>query len=38
MNVIAEWFDQPNFDTYAKMESLLILKTINSQDNWSPKN
>ena len=24
-------FDQPSFDTYAKMESLLI-KTLNSQD------
>ena len=26
-----QWFDQPSFDTYAKMESLLI-KTLNSQD------
>ena len=33
MNAIAidQRFDQPSFDTYAKMESLLI-KTLNSQD------
>ena len=31
MNAIDERFDQPSFDTYAKMESLLI-KTLNSQD------
>ena len=30
MNAIDQWFDQPSFDTYAKMESLLI-KTINSR-------
>ena len=31
MNAIDQRFDQPSFDTYAKMESLLI-KTLNSQD------
>ena len=31
MNAINQLFDQPSFDTYAKMESLLI-KTLNSQD------
>ena len=31
MNVIDQRFDQPSFDTYAKMESLLI-KTLNPQD------
>ena len=31
MNAIDKRFDQPSFDTYAKMESLLI-KTLNSQD------
>ena len=31
MNAIYQRFDQPSFDTYAKMESLLI-KTLNSQD------
>ena len=30
-NAIDQRFDQPSFDTYAKMESLLI-KTLNSQD------
>lgn len=31
MIAIDRWFDQPSFDTYAKMESLLI-KTLNSQE------
>ena len=31
MNAIDQRFDQPSFDTYAKMESLLI-KTFNSKD------
>ena len=31
MNAIDQWFDQPSFDTYGKMESPLI-KTLNSQD------
>ena len=31
MNANDQWFDQPSFDTYAKMESLLI-KTLNWQD------
>ena len=31
MNAIDQRFDQPSFDTYAKMESLLI-KTLNSLD------
>ena len=31
MNAIDQLFNQPSFDTYAKMESLLI-KTLNSQD------
>ena len=31
MNAIDQWFDQRSFDTYAKMESLLI-KILNSQD------
>ena len=31
MNAIDQRFDQPSFDTYTKMESLLI-KTLNSQD------
>ena len=31
MNATDQRFDQPSFDTYAKMESLLI-KTLNSQD------
>ena len=31
MNSIDQQFDQPSFDAYAKMESLLI-KTLNSQD------
>ena len=31
MNTIDQQFDQPSFDTYAKMESLLI-KTLNLQD------
>ena len=31
MNAIDQRFDQPSFDTYAKMECLLI-KTLNSQD------
>ena len=31
MNAIDQRFEQPSFDTYAKMESLLI-KTLNSQD------
>ena len=31
MNAIDQQFDQPSFDMYAKMESLLI-KTLNSQD------
>jgi len=31
MNAINRRFDQPSFDMYAKMESLLI-KTLNSQD------
>ena len=31
MNTIDQRFDQPSFDTNAKMESLLI-KTLNSQD------
>ena len=31
MNAIDQRFDQPSFDTYAKIESLLI-KTLNSQD------
>ena len=31
MNAIDQWFEQPSFDTYAKMESLLI-KRLNSQD------
>ena len=26
---IEQWFDQPSFDTYAKMDSLLF-KTLNS--------
>ena len=30
MNAIDQRFDQPSFDTHAKMESLLI-KTLNSQ-------
>ena len=30
MNAIDQHFDQPSFDTYAKMESLLI-KTLNLQ-------
>ena len=28
---IEQWFDQPSFDTYAKMDSLLF-KTLNSQE------
>ena len=31
MNNIDQQFDQPSFDTYAKMESIFI-KTLNSQD------
>ena len=31
MNAIDQRFDQPSFDTYAQMESLLT-KTLNSQD------
>ena len=31
MNAIDQRFDQPSFDTHAKMESLLI-KTLNSQE------
>ena len=31
INAIDQRFDQPSFDTYAKMESLLI-KTLNLQD------
>ena len=31
INAIDQRFNQPSFDTYAKMESLLI-KTLNSQD------
>ena len=31
MNAIDQRFEQPSFDTYAKMESLLI-KSLNSQD------
>ena len=32
VNAIDQCFDQPSFDTYARMESLLV-KTLNSQDN-----
>ena len=32
VNTIDQRFDQPSFDTYARMESLLV-KALNSQDN-----
>ena len=36
MNAIDQQFEQPSFDKYAKMESLLI-KTLNSQDKFYGK-
>ena len=32
VNAIDQRFDQPSFDTYARMESLLV-KAVNSPDN-----